>query len=121
MATTLNIETLAKEDALEIFTQMLLIRRFEEEAERLYRRGLVGGFLHVYIGEEAIAVGAIPNLREDDYVIGHYRDHGHAQLEALIPKRQWLSYAEKPQGVVVEKADPCICLMLKNTSWVDTR
>ena len=98
MATTLNIETLAKEDALEIFTQMLLIRRFEEEAERLYRRGLVGGFLHVYIGEEAIAVGAIPNLREDDYVIGHYRDHGHALARGVDPKAAMAELCGKATG-----------------------
>ena len=98
MATTLNIETLAKEDALEIFTQMLLIRRFEEEAERLYRRGLVRGFLHTYIGEEAIAVGAIPNLREDDYVIGHYRDHGHALARGVDPKAAMAELCGKATG-----------------------
>ena len=98
MATTLNIETLAKEEALEIFTQMLLIRRFEEEAERLYRRGLVRGFLHTYIGEEAIAVGAIPNLRDDDYVIGHYRDHGHALARGVDPKAAMAELCGKATG-----------------------
>ena len=98
MATTLNIETLAKEEALEIFTQMLLIRRFEEEAERLYRRGLVRGFLHTYIGEEAIAVGAIPNLRDDDYVIGHYRDHGHAIARGVDPKAAIAELCGKATG-----------------------
>tara|TARA_B100000686_G_C16789122_1_gene977361 strand:- start:1045 stop:2043 length:999 start_codon:yes stop_codon:yes gene_type:complete len=98
VATTLNIETLAKEEALEIFTQMLLIRRFEEEAERLYRRGLVRGFLHTYIGEEAIAVGAIPNLRDDDYVIGHYRDHGHALARGVDPKAAMAELCGKATG-----------------------
>ena len=98
MATTLNIETLDKEEALEIFTQMLLIRRFEEEAERLYRRGLVRGFLHTYIGEEAIAVGAIPNLRDDDYVIGHYRDHGHALARGVDPKAAMAELCGKATG-----------------------
>jgi pyruvate dehydrogenase E1 component alpha subunit len=98
VATTLNIETLAKEEALEIFTQMLLIRRFEEEAERLYRRGLVRGFLHTYIGEEAIAVGAIPNLRDDDYVIGHYRDHGHALARGIDPKAAMAELCGKATG-----------------------
>jgi len=98
VATTLNIETLAKEEALEIFTQMLLIRRFEEEAERLYRRGLVRGFLHTYIGEEAIAVGAIPNLRDDDYVIGHYRDHGHALARGVDPKVAMAELCGKATG-----------------------
>ncbi len=98
MATTLNIETLSKKEALEIFTQMLLIRRFEEEAERLYRRGLVRGFLHTYIGEEAIAVGAIPSLRDDDYVIGHYRDHGHALARGVDPKAAMAELCGKATG-----------------------
>ena len=98
MATTLNIETLSKKEALEIFTQMLLIRRFEEEAERLYRRGLVRGFLHTYIGEEAIAVGAIPSLRDDDYVIGHYRDHGHALARGVDPKAAMAELCGKTTG-----------------------
>jgi len=98
VATTLNIETLSKKEALEIFTQMLLIRRFEEEAERLYRRGLVRGFLHTYIGEEAIAVGAIPSLRDDDYVIGHYRDHGHALARGVDPKAAMAELCGKATG-----------------------
>ncbi|MDC0034773.1 thiamine pyrophosphate-dependent enzyme, partial [Chloroflexi bacterium] len=77
---------------------MLLIRRFEEEAERLYRRGLVRGFLHTYIGEEAIAVGAIPALREDDYVIGHYRDHGHALARGIDPKAAMAELCGKATG-----------------------
>ena len=77
---------LDKEQALEFYSLMMLIRRFEEAAERLYQRGMIRGFLHTYIGEEAIAVGAIPNLREDDYIIGHYRDHGHALARGLPPR-----------------------------------
>ena len=65
---------------------MLLIRRFEEQCERLYMDGKIRGFLHLYIGEEAIAVGALSNLRDDDYVITHYRDHGHALARGLAPK-----------------------------------
>ena len=75
MTVTVNLE---KQQAIELYSKMLLIRRFEEESERLYRRGMIRGFLHTYIGEEAIAVGAVPLLRTDDYVISHYRDHGHA-------------------------------------------
>ena len=76
---------LERTEAIDLYSMMLLIRRFEEATERLYQRGLVRGFLHTYIGEEAIAVGAIPNLREDDYIIGHYRDHGHALARGIDP------------------------------------
>ncbi len=69
----------------ELYEQMLLIRRFEEQSGRLYMQGKIKGFLHLYIGQEAIAVGAISTLREDDYVITHYRDHGHALARGLDP------------------------------------
>ena len=70
----------------EFYSQMLLIRRFEEQSGRLYMQGKIKGFLHLYIGEEAIAVGATSALREDDYIITHYRDHGHALARGLDPK-----------------------------------
>ncbi len=75
-----------KIQATEIYSQMLLIRRFEEQSGRLYMEGKIKGFLHLYIGEEAIAVGAISVLRPDDYIITHYRDHGHALARGLDPK-----------------------------------
>jgi pyruvate dehydrogenase E1 component alpha subunit len=58
--------------------QMLLIRRFEEKAAEAYALGKIGGFCHLYIGQEAVAVGALAALREDDYVICSYREHGQA-------------------------------------------
>jgi pyruvate dehydrogenase E1 component alpha subunit len=60
----------------QLYRQMLLIRRLEEEAARAYAMGKIGGFLHLYIGQEAVAVGACAALRKDDYVITTYRDHG---------------------------------------------
>ncbi|MGH7262641.1 MAG: thiamine pyrophosphate-dependent enzyme, partial [Candidatus Rokuibacteriota bacterium] len=56
---------------------MVLIRRFEEKAAEMYALGKIGGFLHLYIGQEAIAVGATSVLRPDDYAISTYREHGH--------------------------------------------
>jgi len=58
--------------------QMLLIRRFEEKAAEAYALGKIGGFCHLYIGQEAVAVGSLAVLRDDDYVISSYRDHGQA-------------------------------------------
>ncbi len=93
-----TLEALEKEQALEFYSMMMLIRRFEEAAERLYQRGMIRGFLHTYIGEEAIAVGAIPNLREDDYIIGHYRDHGHALARGLPPRTAMAELCGKATG-----------------------
>ena len=77
---------LGKEEAIGLYEQMLLIRRFEEQSDRLYKSGKIKGFCHLYIGQEAIAVGAISTLRPDDYIITHYRDHGHALARGMDPK-----------------------------------
>src|SRR2546430_4893313 len=66
-----------RDDLLSLYRQMLLIRRFEEKSAEMYALAKIGGFLHLYIGEEAIAVGAIAAVTADDYVISAYRDHGH--------------------------------------------
>ena len=66
-----------RDDLLSLYRQMLLIRRFEEKLAEMYALAKIAGFLHLYIGEEAIAVGAVAALRPDDYMISAYRDHGH--------------------------------------------
>jgi pyruvate dehydrogenase E1 component alpha subunit len=66
---------------------MSLIRRFEEKAAEMYAMGKIGGFLHLYIGQEAVAVGAISTLRLDDYVISSYREHGHCLAKGSDPRR----------------------------------
>jgi pyruvate dehydrogenase E1 component subunit alpha len=73
--------------ARQLFTDMLLIRRFEEKAAEAYTLGKIGGFLHLYIGEEAVAVGATSALRPDDYAISAYREHGHCLAKGADPKR----------------------------------
>src|SRR5215213_8217931 len=65
-------------DEVEMLSLMLLIRRFEERASQQYQAQKIGGFCHLYIGQEAVVVGAIAAVRADDYVITAYRDHGHA-------------------------------------------
>ena len=65
---------------------MLLIRRFEERAGQLYGMGLIGGFCHLYIGQEAIAVGMQQASRPGDQVITAYRDHGHMLAAGIDPK-----------------------------------
>ena len=71
---------------LALYRQMILIRRFEEEAARAYSVGKIGGFLHLYIGQEPIAVGAVAALQPDDYVITTYRDHGLALARGMTPR-----------------------------------
>src|ERR1041385_4552537 len=66
---------------------MALIRRFEEEAGRQYQRAKAGGFLHLAIGEEATIVGTTSVMRDEDYLIGTYRTHGHAIARGTDPKR----------------------------------
>ena len=66
----------AHDELISLHRQMLLIRRFEEAAARAYSQGKVGGFLHLYIGQEASAVGALATLGAGDSVVGTYRDHG---------------------------------------------
>jgi len=77
----------SREELLEFYRQMLLIRRFEERAGQLYGLGLIGGFCHLYIGQEAVAVGLQSALRPgEDSVITGYRDHGHMLAYGIDPK-----------------------------------
>jgi pyruvate dehydrogenase E1 component alpha subunit len=71
---------------VKIFHQMLLIRRFEEKCAESYSLGKIGGFCHLYIGQEAVGVGAISALRDDDYVITSYREHGQAIAKGISPE-----------------------------------
>jgi pyruvate dehydrogenase E1 component alpha subunit len=73
-----QIEEVDRETLLRMLYQMILIRRFEEKAAEAYTLGKIGGFCHLYIGQEAVAVGSLSALRPDDYVLTSYRDHGHA-------------------------------------------
>ena len=70
-------EEFDKEQELHAYREMLLIRRFEEKAGQLYGMGLIGGFCHLYIGQEAVVVGMQMSMKEGDQVITGYRDHGH--------------------------------------------
>src|SRR5436190_238520 len=70
-----------------LLTDMLLIRRFEEKAAEMYAMGKIGGFLHLYIGQEAVAVGATSVTRPEDYAVSSYREHGHCLAKGSDPKR----------------------------------
>jgi pyruvate dehydrogenase E1 component alpha subunit len=85
MSTTVELErpALDREHALTLLRQMLLIRRFEEKCVELYSLGRICGFLHLYIGEEAVAVGAMQALEADDAIVSTYREHGHALVRGM--------------------------------------
>src|SRR5712692_4074907 len=68
---------------LKMLRQMLLVRRFEEKAAEAYALGKIGGFCHLYIGQEAVAAGSLAVLRDDDYVICSYREHGQALVRGI--------------------------------------
>ena len=74
-----------RDHALALLREMLRIRRFEEKCAELYSAGKIHGFLHLYIGEEAVAVGAMQALTPDDNIVSTYREHGHALVRGLSP------------------------------------
>jgi pyruvate dehydrogenase E1 component alpha subunit len=86
-------------DLFFLYRQMLLIRRFEEKSAEMYALAKIAGFLHLYIGEEAIAVGAIAALRPDDYAISAYRDHGHCLAKGSDPKAVMAELFGKATGL----------------------
>src|SRR5579863_6850347 len=77
---------LAPEEMLKLYRDMLLIRRFEEKAGQMYGMGLIGGFCHLYIGEEAVVVGVMAALQQGDTIVTSYRDHGHMLATGMDPK-----------------------------------
>ncbi|MCS7222581.1 MAG: pyruvate dehydrogenase (acetyl-transferring) E1 component subunit alpha [Anaerolineae bacterium] len=93
------VNELSPTELLDLYHQMVLIRRFEEKSAELYTAGLIGGFLHLYIGEEAIAVGACKALGKEDHLLTPYRDHGWAIARGLDPKRVMAELLGKATGV----------------------
>ncbi len=88
-----------RNQALALYRQMLLIRRFEERCAQLYVEGKIGGFLHLYIGQEAVAVGASSVLRPDDYAISAYREHGHCLAKGADPRRMMAELFGRRDGL----------------------
>ncbi len=82
-----------------LYNDMVLIRRFEEKAAEAYALGKIGGFLHLYIGEEAVAVGATSALRPDDYAIAAYREHGHCLAKGADPRRMMAELFGRVDGL----------------------
>src|SRR6476659_3359670 len=81
-----RLSGLSREQAIELYRQMLLIRRFEEKSAEAYVAGKIGGFCHLYIGQEAVGVGSISAIRKDDYVLASYREHGLALAKGMTAR-----------------------------------
>src|SRR5512145_1938743 len=90
---------LSAEELTDLYRQMVLIRRFEEKCQEMYTRAKIGGFLHLYVGEEAIGVGSISILQPQDHIFTHYRDHGHAIARGLDTKALMAELFGKATGV----------------------
>jgi pyruvate dehydrogenase E1 component alpha subunit len=80
------VEAGTAEEHKKYLRQMLLIRRFEEKTGEAYSLGKIGGFCHLYIGQEAVAVGSMASLRQDDYITCSYREHGQALARGITPR-----------------------------------
>src|SRR5512140_3167638 len=82
-----------------ILRQMIFIRRFEEATEREFRRGKIGGYLHVYSGQEAVATGILSATADNDIVFSGYRDHAHALALGTDPNRIMAELFGKAAGI----------------------
>jgi len=90
--------TLDRDEALRLLRAMIRIRRFEEKCAEVYSAGKIRGFLHLYIGEEAVAVGVMDALTPEDAVVSTYREHGHALARGLSPSRVMAEMYGKAEG-----------------------
>ena len=82
MSAAVDKPRLSRAHVLDLLKQMIRIRRFEDKCAELYTREKIRGFLHLYDGEEAVAVGVIPVLEKHDRIVATYREHGHALVVA---------------------------------------
>jgi pyruvate dehydrogenase E1 component alpha subunit len=78
-----RLSALSHDELIELYRQMILIRRFEEKSAEAYVAGKIGGFCHLYIGQEAVGVGTISAIRKNDYVLASYREHGLALAKGM--------------------------------------
>jgi pyruvate dehydrogenase E1 component alpha subunit len=98
-----HLQGLSKDTLLKWHDEMLLMRRFEEKAAELYRNGKIGGFCHLYNGQEAVSTGSIGALTPEDYVITAYRDHGQAISKGVSPNAIMAELLGKATGTTKGK------------------
>jgi pyruvate dehydrogenase E1 component alpha subunit len=112
-----NFAGLEKDTLLELYRQMYLIRRFEERSAEQYAYGKIGGFLHLYIGEEAVAVGAIHAMTERDHLITHYRDHGYALAIGADPGAVMAELFGKATGTTMGRGGSMHLTHVERNFW----
>src|SRR5687767_144900 len=101
-----------RDTLVQLFRQMLLIRRFEEKCAESYSLGKIGGFCHLYIGQEAVGVGAISALRPDDTLLQAIENTARLWRKACRRTRSWLSCTGKPLAARKARAARCTCSTL---------
>ncbi|MDT8307639.1 MAG: pyruvate dehydrogenase (acetyl-transferring) E1 component subunit alpha [Anaerolineae bacterium] len=106
-----------KDMLLDWYRQMVLIRLFEQRSAELYQQGKIGGFLHLYIGQEAVAVGSIAARQEGDHVITAYRDHAHALTVGSDPGEVMAEMFGKATGVSGGKGGSMHLVNLEGRFW----
>lgn len=114
-------ERYAAGDPIALLRTMMYIRRFEEKAAEMYARGKIRGFLHLYIGQEAVATGAMSALRANDYIVSHYREHGHALARGLDPSRVMAELYGRETGVSGGRGGSMHLFDVKRSFMGDTR
>ncbi len=93
-----SVAPFTREQELSAYRDMLLIRRFEEKAGQLYGMGHIGGFCHLYIGQEAVVTGLRMAARPGDQTIATYRDHGHMLAAGMDPRRVMAELTGRASG-----------------------
>jgi len=116
MAEATNL-TATKEELLKYYSDMMMIRRFEEKAGQLYGMGEIGGFCHLYIGQEAVVVGMEAIKQEGDQVITGYRDHGHMLACGMDPKGVMAELTGRSDGLSKGKGGSMHMFSSEKISW----
>jgi len=109
-----------KAEEMAAYREMLLIRRFEEKAGQMYGMGLIGGFCHLYIGQEAVVVGMQMAARDGDQVITGYRDHGHMLATGMASRGVMASSPAGAAAIRAAKAARCTCSRSRRPSSAAT-
>ncbi|MCO5222208.1 MAG: thiamine pyrophosphate-dependent enzyme [Thermomicrobiales bacterium] len=112
-----HVPQVSPEQLLELYRKMVLVRYFEEACQTAFRQGKVGGYLHVYIGQEAIATGLLATIQPDDRVITAYRDHAHVLLLGSDPKAVMAELYGKGTGLVKGKGGSMHLFDVEHKFW----
>ena len=93
------MEKFNQKQLLNFYEKMFLIRKFEEKAGQLYGSGEIGGFCHLYIGQEAVVIGILSSVNSEDTVVTSYRDHGHILARGVDPKLVMSELTGRANGI----------------------